>query len=260
MPFRSSRFSGEPILEACLAGKHRMFAGATGEAVRKVQQALLDLGYRFSAGATGSFEGSTGAAVVAFKKAHALMPNDPVVGPGTMKALDADIVALDAGRPTPQPPAPPPSNTQMQGKFLFGGEGAKIPVVNFGLSFSLFKVWLRAGSGEFRGYTAASNQGLLGSAILETPVVNFVAKEDVGGLHGSVVDVTINSTTFVKSGGIADITLIVKNNSGPDKRLAFHADSVKGYSAVAGPIQFTATLLQLLSDENDPRSRTYVPW
>lgn len=235
-----------------------MFSGATGDAVRKVQQALLDLGYHLSAGTSGSFDGATGAGVVAFKTAHALVPNDPVVGPGTMKALDADVCAFDAGRSTPQPPQL--SNVQMQGKFVFCGEGVKIPVVNFGLSISFFKIWLRGPGGEFRGYTAASNEGLLGAAFIDTSIVNFVASQDVGSLHGSTANILINSNTFLQSNGIVDITLTVKNNAGPEKRLAFHADSVRGHVAVGGPIQFTAVLLQLPAEENDPSGHKYLPW
>jgi hypothetical protein len=62
----------------------------------------------------------------------------------------------------------------MLGKFVFGGEGAKIPTTDFGLSFALFKLWLSPTGLPFKGYTTASNQGLLGFAIIETPVVEFV--------------------------------------------------------------------------------------
>ncbi len=44
----SARFAGVPTLEACVAGTHRMLpleTGGTGEAVRKVQLALLELGF-----------------------------------------------------------------------------------------------------------------------------------------------------------------------------------------------------------------------
>lgn len=103
MPFASPRFAGDPVLEACLAGTHRMMAGETGDAVRKVQQALIDLGYHIPEGPTGTFGSRTGAAVVSFKTAKGLVPNDPVVGPGTSRALDLDIVALDSRNSTPDP-------------------------------------------------------------------------------------------------------------------------------------------------------------
>src|SRR5215470_1289059 len=105
----------------------------------------------------------------------------------------------------------------MQGKFVFGGEGAKVPGTDFGLSFALFKVWLCPVGGEFRGYTTASNQGLLGSAIIETPIVDFVMRdledeEPFTNLHGSTVDVTITPTIFVKDGGIATIKMVKRTN------------------------------------------------
>lgn len=264
MSFKSNRFSGDSILEACLAGKHRMYAGATGESVKAVQQALIDLGHPLVEGASGVFSARTGALVAAFKLAHKLSPSDPVVGSGTMKALDADIFALDSGR-APVPPAPsiPHEKTsQMQGKFLFSGQGAKVPVVNFGLSASLFKLWLKTGDGQFRGYTAGSNEGLMGAALLETPIVSFNVADATKftSLHGSVVDVTITPSIFVKSDGIASILMVVKSNKGPSEQLSFHASSVKGFSAVNGSIHFTAELLLLNPDEMDPTARRYVPW
>src|SRR5215204_2224823 len=105
----------------------------------------------------------------------------------------------------------------MQGKFVFGGEGMKVPGTDFGLSFALFKVWLCPVGGEFTGYTTASNQGLLGSAIIETPVVDFVMRdleneEPFMDLHNSSVDVTISPTTFAVDGGTATLTMTVRNN------------------------------------------------
>jgi hypothetical protein len=40
----SARLAGDPVLEECLAGRHRMLAGEQGLSVKRVQQALLDLG------------------------------------------------------------------------------------------------------------------------------------------------------------------------------------------------------------------------
>ncbi|MFY0563516.1 peptidoglycan-binding protein [Archangium lansingense] len=106
----SPRFSGEPTLEACFDGEHRMFAGQTGDAVARVQQALIDLGFSLPSGATGTFNGETATAVVVFKTARGLVPNDPVVGRGTMGALDTELVALDAGRVSPPAPVPAPAS------------------------------------------------------------------------------------------------------------------------------------------------------
>jgi hypothetical protein len=89
-PLRATRFAGDPVLEACLGGTHRMMAPEEGIAVVKVQAALIDLGFALPMfGADGKFGDETGQAVTAFKTREQLSPNDPVVGPGTMGRLDA---------------------------------------------------------------------------------------------------------------------------------------------------------------------------
>ncbi|HSH61663.1 MAG TPA: peptidoglycan-binding protein [Acidimicrobiales bacterium] len=100
MPLTNPRFAGEPVLEACLAGEHRMMAPETGPAVAKVQQALIDLGFARSLhGADGLFSDDTGAAVVSYKTDRAIFPNDPVVGPKTMARLDAEPDLLPPASP-----------------------------------------------------------------------------------------------------------------------------------------------------------------
>jgi Putative peptidoglycan binding domain len=90
MPLQAPRFAGDPTLEGCLAGNHRMTVGEQGPAVRKVQEALIDLGFSIPDGATGGFFNQTGTAVTAFKTSRGIFPNDPVVGVNTMAALDAE--------------------------------------------------------------------------------------------------------------------------------------------------------------------------
>ena len=82
-------------------GQHRMMAPEEGDAVRKVQQALIDLGSSIPGGADGVFGTPTGDAVTQFKLDHSLSPPDPVVGPGTITALDVDITAFDAAHVPP---------------------------------------------------------------------------------------------------------------------------------------------------------------
>jgi Putative peptidoglycan binding domain len=95
----SARFIGDPVLEACLAGRHRMLRPQQGPAVRKVQQALLDLGYDLGPRRDdGLFGRDTGAAVTLFKTRREIVPNDPVVGPKTMAALDAEFALPFADR------------------------------------------------------------------------------------------------------------------------------------------------------------------
>src|ERR1041385_3794539 len=143
----------------------------------------------------------------------------------------------------------------MQGKFVFGGGGAKVPATDFGLSVGLFKLWLAPTGMAFKGYTTASNQGLLGLAIIETPIVEFVLKdledeEPFFELHGSTADVTISGPTFVKDGGIATIKLQLRSNDGaPVRELSFYSDSCKGYSVLLGDVHFVATLVVLPEEE-----------
>ena len=82
------RFYADTVLSSCLDG-HRIFQGSGDppESVARVQQALLDLG--FDVTVDGMFGDGTGTAVHDFKVARGLVPDDPVVGPGTMAALDA---------------------------------------------------------------------------------------------------------------------------------------------------------------------------
>jgi hypothetical protein len=80
------------VLEACLAGQHRMLSGEDGLPVMRVQAALVDLGRDVGPkGADGIFGNDTGTAVSAYKVAKGLQPSDPVVGPGTAQALDDDF-------------------------------------------------------------------------------------------------------------------------------------------------------------------------
>jgi putative peptidoglycan binding protein len=89
---RGPRFTGDPVLKDCLDAAHRMMAPEQGLSVKRVQSALLELGYSVGlAGDDGVFGPATGAAVVAYKTDRKLSPNDPVVGPGTTRALDDDL-------------------------------------------------------------------------------------------------------------------------------------------------------------------------
>jgi Putative peptidoglycan binding domain len=88
-PLRSVRFAGDPVLEQCVLGSHRMMAPEQGRAVVRVQAALLDLGFALPThGADGIFGQETGQAVSAFKRANGIEPSDPVIGRATMARLD----------------------------------------------------------------------------------------------------------------------------------------------------------------------------
>lgn len=89
MALIAPRFRNDAVLNSCKNGTHRMVLPETGPAVRMVQEALIDLGFPVPPpGADGTFNVGTGIAVVAFKTARGIFPNDPVVENQTMTALD----------------------------------------------------------------------------------------------------------------------------------------------------------------------------
>src|SRR6266550_3096578 len=88
-PLRSLRFATDPLLQACLAGEATLQPGLAASAVAKVQQALMDLGYRLrDFGPDGVFGLETAGAVAAFHAGIGLGADDRVVGSRTMAALD----------------------------------------------------------------------------------------------------------------------------------------------------------------------------
>jgi Putative peptidoglycan binding domain len=100
----SIRFAGDPVLEACLAGDHRMLSPESGPAVGKVQQALIDLGFELPQFEVDSHFGEeTAQAVTAFKQGEGIEPSDGVVGKKTMAALDAHFSDLVVPLPPPEP-------------------------------------------------------------------------------------------------------------------------------------------------------------
>ncbi|MEU3479599.1 peptidoglycan-binding protein [Streptomyces sp. NPDC033754] len=97
----SARFRGDPILERIRAADTTAYLkyGQSGEHIRAVQYALIDLGpYAIPSGATGFFGNETSAAVVKFKQAEGLVPADPVVGVGTISRLDGKWALPNADR------------------------------------------------------------------------------------------------------------------------------------------------------------------
>lgn len=90
MALRSARLSGDPVLEKCLAGTHRMFEPEENLSVMRVQEGLRALGF-LTGKLDGFFGPVTGAAVADFKEFHELFPSDPVVGPKTAKKLDDEL-------------------------------------------------------------------------------------------------------------------------------------------------------------------------
>lgn len=105
---RCGRFAGDPVLLAVLAGRMRLAARGTspspspiyrrGPAVRKVQEALVAVGYGLPRyGSDGIFGRETGAAVTRFKVDQQIRPPGPVVEAATMRALDRRCSPRGAG-------------------------------------------------------------------------------------------------------------------------------------------------------------------
>lgn len=94
MAFACARFSGEPGIIRAAANNPPLREGTHNEAVRVVQLALIDLGFRMpistAAGATlpdGIFGHETAAVVRDFQRANGLTV-DAVVGTETLARLD----------------------------------------------------------------------------------------------------------------------------------------------------------------------------
>lgn len=102
------RFAGNVVLEACFDNERVLKSGDRGDAVRVLQQALIDAGHplpRF--GVDGIFGAETKTAVRDFQTTAGI-GIDGVVGPQTMGALDARFIGPAPTPPAPTPPAPTP--------------------------------------------------------------------------------------------------------------------------------------------------------
>jgi len=89
----SPRFADDPILQAIARNERLLRKGEKGQAVEKIQQALMDLGFplpRF--GADGDFGNETMSAVRNYQSANGLIA-DGIVGPITIKSLDAQFAS-----------------------------------------------------------------------------------------------------------------------------------------------------------------------
>ncbi len=84
----NARFADDPKLERIRSGRGMLRAGASGPAVTKVQEALIDLGFAIEpGGASGTFDEPTRRAVIRFQREVGL-GDDGRVGKDTLRALD----------------------------------------------------------------------------------------------------------------------------------------------------------------------------
>jgi hypothetical protein len=137
----------------------------------------------------------------------------------------------------------------MKIKFLMFGEGVPVPKSSLSGGVNFVSLWV-----DGNGFTCASNDlGALGYILLETQTIDL---GDVGeekqslfsNLHGQVVDFQVKCSTFVKSGGIATITLTVNKQEDGALRpvpLQFQADDCTGVCFVTNTLSFSATTYQM---------------
>jgi peptidoglycan hydrolase-like protein with peptidoglycan-binding domain len=89
---RCPRFVGDLFLQDCADNVRQMRAPDQGLPVKRVQAGLVDSHLSVGdKGLDGIFGPATSKAVTAYKTDRGLSPNDPVVGPGTMGKLDAEL-------------------------------------------------------------------------------------------------------------------------------------------------------------------------
>jgi peptidoglycan hydrolase-like protein with peptidoglycan-binding domain len=96
------RFTGEPTLDAVAAGQQSLASGDAGEPVRRVQQALADVGLLARTSVTGRFDAATARGVERFQR-EAGVAVDGVVGAETLGALAA--TAPPPGQVHPRAPS-----------------------------------------------------------------------------------------------------------------------------------------------------------
>jgi len=136
-PLRSLRFGNDPDLQAVAFGRLRLGRAndspypapirSQGEAVRKVQQALLDLGYSLPrTGDDGRYGEETYRAVLAYKQRFNIRTPtgylDGIVGVQTIQHLDANF------SPGPLPPCPAPGGPIIAAESEFEDASQRIGV------------------------------------------------------------------------------------------------------------------------------------
>ena len=104
MELYSPRFVAIDLLEKCLKGDHEIVYRDPPESdlgIKRVQQALIDLGYSIPSGATGNYMQESEDAVKLFQQASGLIA-DGRIGKDTMQALDDAILSHDRAMPEPE--------------------------------------------------------------------------------------------------------------------------------------------------------------
>lgn len=104
------RFRGDPVLEACYDNEQTLNIGASGPAVSRIQQALIDAGFPLPKfGVDGIFGQETRQAVISFQRASSLSV-DGIIGFSTMSSLNALFTGGSPNSAGIVPPIPAPAN------------------------------------------------------------------------------------------------------------------------------------------------------
>ena len=218
MALQSARFSGDPVLERCLAGTHRMFALEENLSVMRVQEALRRLD--FDPGQLdGIFGAATGAAVSSFKEAHGLSPSDPVVGVGTSGKLDSLLLH--------NPPSLDPDFGEVAG---FVAAHVVEPFMGFALAplissplnsmrHNVGRSMLDAlGSGHCLGMVAGSR-----ATDLQDPRIPADVKAELANLGPASGRVT----TFVGTDGAEHIVMVIDDLTIRGRRFLVHRPTLR---------------------------------
>jgi len=137
----------------------------------------------------------------------------------------------------------------MQIKLVLFGENVGIPKTPLTMGLGLVSLWV-----DGRGFTSATNDlGGLGYVLLETKDVDIGSvdaerQQVFTKLHGRLVRFQIQTNKFIRDGGIARICLTAQRTQDggvAESSLEFMAENCTGISLTAGPIEFTAELLQM---------------
>ena len=130
----SRLLEGDPLLNECFHNQRLLNAGSSGESVKKIQRALLTLGFPMPAfGVDGRFGKETTGAVMAFQRQNGLNA-DGKIGYQTIASLDALLTAktpahLPAASPAPGVPPAPSVTPQIEVRAThIGGILAHAPV------------------------------------------------------------------------------------------------------------------------------------
>jgi len=103
---KSQRFAGDEVLEACYDNERVLRRGESGLAIKKIQEALIALGFPVpNIGANGVFGDETELAVRSYQESRGLRV-DGVVGPETIGSLDHEFYFGPSEPPVSGAPEP----------------------------------------------------------------------------------------------------------------------------------------------------------